>query len=109
MAAKPRTPIGGPRQTGTILDWKGKFGWVKPSKPISHAMASKNGGKVYLAAEDVVEELDGVGATVSFTLYSDKSGLGAADVKMASSKAVQSPAAMGRSNAVAQHRAANSP
>lgn len=91
MAAKPRTPVSGPRQIGTVLDWKGKFGWIKPSKPINHPSSSKNGGKVYLAAEDVVEELDGVGATVSFQLYSDKSGLGAADVKMAKGAAAAAP------------------
>lgn len=82
MASKARTSIAGPRQTGKVLQWKGKFGWIQPSKPIQHPSAQKNQGKVYLGAEDVQEELDGVGALVSFTLYSDSSGLGAADVKM---------------------------
>lgn len=82
MASKPRTAIPGPRQTGTITAWKDKFGWIEPSKPINHPAASKRGGKIFIGIEDVVEELDGVGATVSFTLYSDATGLGAADVKM---------------------------
>merc|ERR1712070_1224013 len=55
---------------------------------------------VYLAAEDVMEELDGVGATVSFKVYTNKQGLGAADVKM--SKAQQGT---GKSNAVADFKA----
>lgn len=76
-----RQPINGPRQIGTVIEWKGAFGWIKPSKPISHP--SNTRGKVYLKAEDVAAELDGVGAEVSFKLYSDKSGLGAADCRMA--------------------------
>merc|ERR1712066_271451 len=52
----------------------------------------KRGGKVYLGVEDVVEELDGVGARVNFTLYSDASGLGAADVKMAKGPAPKAKA-----------------
>lgn len=83
-----RTPINGPRQTGTILEWKGAFGWIQPSKPINHPKAQAKQGKVYLAAEDVKEELEGVGAKVSFNLYSDNSGLGAADCKMVSSAQV---------------------
>jgi len=76
-----RQNINGPRQIGTVIEWKGAFGWIKPSKPISHPANTR--GKVYLKAEDVASELDGVGAEVSFKLYSDKSGLGAADCRMA--------------------------
>lgn len=83
MAQKPRTPISGPRVIGNIVEWKGEFGWIEPAKPIAHPQASKRGGKIYLGVNDVVEEIEGVGATVSFTLYSDASGLGAADCKMA--------------------------
>jgi hypothetical protein len=83
MAPKQRQAINGPRLTGTITEWKDKFGWIQPAKPVNHPLASKRQGKIFLALEDVVEELDGVGATISFTLYSDSSGLGAGDVKMA--------------------------
>lgn len=89
---KVRTVINGPRQTGTVCDWKGAFGFIQPSKPIGHPKAGQRGGKVFLAAEDVKEELDGIGAKVSFTLYSDNSGLGAADCKMASSAPAAAPA-----------------
>jgi len=80
-----RQPINGQRQVGTVIEWKGNFGWIKPFLPISHP--KNKTGKVYLAAEDVAAELDGVGAKVSFTLYSDSNGLGAGDVRMASAAA----------------------
>lgn len=89
---RARTLINGARQLGTVVEWKNTFGWIQPAKPISHPKMHKQ-GKVYLAQEDVVEELDGVGASVSFQLYSDSSGLGAADCKMARGRAQASPAA----------------
>jgi len=112
-----RTPVSGPRQSGTVIDWKGAFGWIQPSKPIKHPSAQKRGGKVFLGAEDVVEELDGIGCTVNFQVYADSSGLGAADVRMGSGKAVaqSGPKANGKpaypatSNAVAAFKAANKP
>jgi len=82
-----RTPINGPRRIGTILEWKGNFGWIQPSAPIAHPKAQLRGGKVYLAAEDVASELDGVGAKVSFSIYSDNSGIGASDCRMSNSAA----------------------
>lgn len=120
-AAKKRTPISGPRQTGTVVDWKGSFGWIEPSKPIKHPNAHMKGGKVYLGAEDVTEELDGIGAVVNFTLYSDSTGLGASDCKAGGSvasyakpgsKAGANLTASGKlatSSAVAAYKAANSP
>jgi hypothetical protein len=116
MAKPNRTPIPGPRQTGTIAEWKDKFGWIQPSKEIKHPNAARKGGKVYLAAEDVSEELDGIGALVSFTIYADKQGIGAADCRMAKSAAAPPPkaaaaarAGMGKSSAVAAYKATNSP
>jgi len=86
-AKAARTPINGPRRIGTILEWKGAFGWIQPSAPIAHPKAQQRGGKVYLAAEDVASELDGVGAKVSFSIYADNNGIGASDCKMANSAA----------------------
>merc|ERR1712048_1074281 len=63
---------------------KGAFGWIVADKPISHPESKKHGGKIYLAHEDVEDELSGVGANVSFFLYSDGNGLGAMNVKPAS-------------------------
>jgi hypothetical protein len=65
-----------------VTAWRGVFGWIMPTKPITHPKVRKD-GKVYLGQEDVKEELEGVGAKVTFQLYIDPSGLGAADVKMA--------------------------
>lgn len=91
MAIK-RTVINGPRQTGTVVAWEGDHGFIQPSKPATHPSAKRNKGKVYLAQGDVVEELDGIGCTVSFTLYTDLAkGLGASDVKMANSKPAPKP------------------
>mmetsp|Transcript_63354 Transcript_63354/g.169208 ORF Transcript_63354/g.169208 Transcript_63354/m.169208 type:complete len:472 (-) Transcript_63354:124-1539(-) len=81
MADESRTPLGPERYQGTILDWKGKFGWIQPTSTISHPLANKRGGKVYLSVADVEEELEGVGALVSFSLYADQTGLGAASVR----------------------------
>lgn len=119
--AKKRTPISGPRQTGTVVDWKGAFGWIEPSKPIKHPNAHMKGGKVYLGAEDVTEELDGIGAIVNFTLYSDSTGLGASDCKAGASGAsyakpgskaganLDASGKLATSSAVAAYKAANSP
>jgi len=76
-----RTVLG--HVTGNLVDWKGQFGWIEASNPIDHPMASKHQGRVYLAQEDVTEELSGIGALVSFTLYADSDGLGATDCRMA--------------------------
>jgi cold shock CspA family protein len=79
MAAKPgqRVPVSSIRMIGKLMEWKGKFGWIVPSTPINHPEARKHGGKVYLSQIDVEAEISGVGATVSFLVYADGTGLGA--------------------------------
>lgn len=74
---------------------------------------------MYLGAEDVTEELDGIGAVVNFTLYSDSTGLGASDCKAGGSVAAKPGSKAGAnftasgklatSSAVAAYKAANSP
>jgi cold shock CspA family protein len=86
------------RVTGKIADWKGTFGWIDPSSPISHPDAVKRRGKVYLHVKDVEAEIEGIGSLVSFFVYTDGSGLGAMNVKPASAtpvvvKTVTKPAA----------------
>jgi len=87
-ASPPASPVGGGTQrrrnqvlpyraTGRITEWKGKFGWVQPDKPISHPEASKNRGRIYLAQDDVEAVISGVGSQVSFFVYADGTGLGA--------------------------------
>jgi len=79
----PREKIGEEPVTGTVVEWKGSFGWLKPSTTVEHAMASRREGKVYVHKKDLagVEELQ-TGATVKFLLYSDSSGLGAQEVSV---------------------------
>mmetsp|Transcript_95435 Transcript_95435/g.165744 ORF Transcript_95435/g.165744 Transcript_95435/m.165744 type:complete len:244 (-) Transcript_95435:88-819(-) len=91
MAPKPREIISRARVTGVIKEWKGKFGWIEPTKPVPGEKGGSK-GRVYLAIEDVEEELEGIGATVSFILYKDKSGVGAAECKGATA-AAQAPKA----------------
>eukprot|EP00931_Biecheleriopsis_adriatica_P043974 TRINITY_DN25126_c0_g1_i1.p1 TRINITY_DN25126_c0_g1~~TRINITY_DN25126_c0_g1_i1.p1 ORF type:complete len:486 (-),score=127.22 TRINITY_DN25126_c0_g1_i1:25-1482(-) len=95
--SQPRKLVSTKRVQGTILDWRGKFGWVQAAQPIDHPDAERTGGKIYLAAEDVQEELQGIGAAVTFFVYVDGNGLGAMNVrpstKEAVTKAVSTPVA----------------
>jgi len=75
--------------TGRIAEWKGKFGWIQPDKPISHPEARMHKGQVYLSQMDVEAEISGVGAHVSFFAYADGSGLGAMNCRPAGSVPVQ--------------------
>jgi len=76
----PRERISLQRITGTLVEWRGPFGWIQPDSPIQHAMAKKRGGKVYLDQIDVEQELEGIGGRVSFFVYCDGAGLGAQHV-----------------------------
>lgn len=80
-ASLARTTISKALSYGTVADWKGKFGWIEPSEPISHPAAGKHGGKIYVNVQD----LEGAGelcpgGMVQFIIFSDASGLGAAKV-----------------------------
>jgi hypothetical protein len=77
VAATTRTKAIPQRFTGKVTEWKGAFGWIQPSVPIKHPEAAKNKGRIYLSQEDVEADLSGVGATVSFFVYTDGKGLGA--------------------------------
>jgi len=89
--AGSRTKVMPNRITGKVKDWKGAFGWIEADQSISHPEAKKNGGKIYLAHEDVEEELSGIGARVSFFVYTDGKGLGAMNVKKAGAKSTSLP------------------
>jgi len=80
----PREPVGEALVQGEVTDWKGNFGWIKPSSSIDHPAASRRDGKVYVHKQDLqgVEALE-QGATVKFKVYADSSGLGAAEVVVA--------------------------
>lgn len=87
-------PAGGRKQlfnkrlTGTITDWLGNFGWVTPTVELKKEAgvpekdAAKHGGKIYLSKADFVGPPQ-KGIKVEFNLYSDSSGLGAQNAKVA--------------------------
>jgi len=71
------------RVHGQVLDWHGNFGWIQALQPVEHPEAHRNQGRIYMAGEDVQEDLSGVGADVTFFLYQDANGLGAMNVRPA--------------------------
>merc|ERR1719492_753200 len=74
--------------TGTVAEWKGKYGWITPHTPITHPAAMKNiakAGMVFVSTEDLVDgrtSLD-VGSTVSFMLTADTAGVRAEECTVA--------------------------
>jgi len=87
-AEEGRVEAGSQQYTGTVVQRGKRYGWIKPQPAVNHPKA-RDDGKVFFSAEDVAAELDGVGAKVSFTLYTDKQGVGAADVRMATGAAAK--------------------
>eukprot|EP00929_Paragymnodinium_shiwhaense_P033006 TRINITY_DN1820_c2_g1_i1.p1 TRINITY_DN1820_c2_g1~~TRINITY_DN1820_c2_g1_i1.p1 ORF type:complete len:476 (+),score=108.48 TRINITY_DN1820_c2_g1_i1:73-1500(+) len=74
----PRERIMQEMITGEVISWNKTFAWLKPTEPVAHGAAEKNGGKIYLHKKDITEGTTmEKGATVSFYLYADSSGLGA--------------------------------
>lgn len=61
--------------SGTLSTWNGSHGWIVPAEQISHPLYK---GKIFLSSIDVDRpEVLSEGVVVTFTLYSDKQGLGA--------------------------------
>merc|ERR1711879_312705 len=79
--APERTPLHDEPLVGTVVEWKGKFGWIEPNDTIDHPLAEKHQGRIYFGHSDVEDEIEGVGAVVSYMLYSDNRGLGGSNVK----------------------------
>lgn len=77
----PRTRISEDPIAGTVEEWKGKFGWIRPLEPLEHEKAERHGGRIFCGMDDIgdLEELT-VGATVEFQVWEDASGLGAEEV-----------------------------
>mmetsp|Transcript_16 Transcript_16/g.44 ORF Transcript_16/g.44 Transcript_16/m.44 type:complete len:165 (-) Transcript_16:252-746(-) len=76
----PRTRPDAELHLGTVAEWRGHFGWIKPETPIDHPLANKHGGRVYVSEKDIISE--GYrelrpGQTCQFVLYQDASGIGA--------------------------------
>merc|ERR1712204_122653 len=64
---------------GEIVEWKRKFGWIRPTELFEHSRASpKHDGKIFIHQKDVIPEGDlEVGQQVEFHIYADANGLGA--------------------------------
>mmetsp|Transcript_114029 Transcript_114029/g.209500 ORF Transcript_114029/g.209500 Transcript_114029/m.209500 type:complete len:900 (-) Transcript_114029:322-3021(-) len=67
---------------GTVLEWKGSFGWIEPFEEIDHPSAAKKGGKIYVHRNDLsagATQLE-PGEMVQFHAFADASGVGAEEV-----------------------------
>mmetsp|Transcript_141483 Transcript_141483/g.451869 ORF Transcript_141483/g.451869 Transcript_141483/m.451869 type:complete len:402 (-) Transcript_141483:18-1223(-) len=78
----PRTRLSTEKASGEVVEWKGKYGWIKPSKAVDHPLAGKHKGRLYIHSQDLewADELT-VGAICHFHLFSDASGLGAEEIE----------------------------
>ncbi|CAE7772114.1 unnamed protein product [Symbiodinium pilosum] len=68
--------------TGEVVEWKGKYGWIRPTVPVEHPMAEKHKGNIYVSMSDLQGGLEAltVGSLCQFHLFQDASGLGAEEV-----------------------------
>jgi len=85
----PRERITTEAVTGEVIEWKDKYGWIRPHEPPNHPAAQKRNGKLYLSRCDSVQSGTGdgpialaPGTLVSFHIYVDLSGLGAEEVQV---------------------------
>jgi len=78
-----RTRITEKAVTGEVVEWKGKFGFIKPTVDVEHEKARpQHQGKLYVSMSDLkdgVTELT-VGNVCQFHIFFDSSGLGAEEV-----------------------------
>lgn len=74
----PRELVSQRRMTGSVLEWKGKYGWIQPTEPVQHPKARIHQGRIFVSMIDLVdgESLEN-GAAVEFYLFHDAAGLGA--------------------------------
>jgi len=75
---------------GTVVDWKGSYGWIQPDVPVNHESAQHRGGKVWVHRNDLPEGLTELseGTVVQFKVYVDVSGLGAQELALVSRPAI---------------------
>lgn len=78
-----RARIPGGRRQGSVLDWKGKYGWIACDEEVDHPEAGKHSGKIYVNVTDLRSGVEIFPeARASFFLYADGDGLGAEDVSL---------------------------
>jgi len=77
----PRTRISEAPFSGTVVEFKGKYGWIEVAEAIEHEKAAKHGGRLFFGKDDIAgAESVEPGATVEFHIWEDASGLGADEV-----------------------------
>merc|ERR1719414_290638 len=78
----PRTRLSSEKFSGTVVCWKGKYGFIKPGEEIEHEKASLHNGNLFACIDDLLgaQALD-VGAPVNFHISEDESGLVAEEVE----------------------------
>jgi len=71
--------------SGTIVEVKGKVGWIKPTDEFEHEKSKLNGSKLFVLPDDVIggDALE-VGATVDFYVFETDKGLGAEECVVSS-------------------------
>jgi len=79
----PRTRISAEPFPGTVLEWKGKYGWIQPLAEIEHEKSSKHQGRIFFSKDDIIgaSELP-AGTTVQFHVWEDATGLGGDEVQV---------------------------
>jgi len=77
----PRTRISEAPFSGTVVEWKGKYGWIQPAEAIEHEKAEKHGGRLFFSQDSIVGGVAvDAGATVEYHIFEDVSGIGAEEV-----------------------------
>uniref|UniRef100_A0A7S2JQ89 Uncharacterized protein n=1 Tax=Zooxanthella nutricula TaxID=1333877 RepID=A0A7S2JQ89_9DINO len=78
----PRTRITQEPVTGEVVEWRGKYGWIKPTVPVEHETAEKRKGNIYVSMSDLVGGVTALtaGSLCQFHIFTDPSGLGAEEV-----------------------------
>lgn len=65
---------------GTVVDWRGQVGWIKPDEAVKELEGpekKKHKGLLYVHATDVDGDMPLIGAQVVYFMYTDEMGFGA--------------------------------
>lgn len=75
----PRTRLTDSLVTGEVVEWKGKYGWIKPHTPVDHPKAGVHKGRLYVHLVDLEWWVKALtpGSFCRFHVYSDANSLGA--------------------------------
>lgn len=85
MEVKPAREYLYGRTSGTVVEWKGPYGWVEADTAIKHPLAGKHDGRVYVNVTDTENGTPfDTGDRVTFKPYADHDGIGAAEVRLES-------------------------